>query len=99
MNESGAAWQPTLKCDAVGCDHVEEIEALTEDLIGKPCPKCGADLLTREDYTQGAALEAMMNALLKGIPAVKPGPGIVQVNVGVHDGEFTMRVKPSKGDA
>lgn len=38
-----------LKCDAPGCDHVEDVEAISRDLIGKPCPKCGADLLTAAD--------------------------------------------------
>ena len=46
-----------LKCDATGCYYVETIPELTAALIGKPCPKCGANLLTTEDY------EAWQNAL------------------------------------
>jgi predicted RNA-binding Zn-ribbon protein involved in translation (DUF1610 family) len=38
-----------LKCDAPGCDHVESVEAISRDLIGFPCPKCGASLLTADD--------------------------------------------------
>lgn len=39
-----------LKCDAPGCDHRELFGELTADLIGKPCPKCGASLLTQHDF-------------------------------------------------
>jgi hypothetical protein len=39
-----------LKCDAPGCDHIESHGVLVAEMIDKPCPKCGANLLTREDY-------------------------------------------------
>jgi hypothetical protein len=37
-----------LKCDAPGCDYREELVIPSVDLVGKPCPKCGASLLTEE---------------------------------------------------
>ena len=37
-----------LQCDEEDCDHVETVEALTSGLVGKLCPKCGANLLTAE---------------------------------------------------
>ena len=41
-----------LKCDVVGCGYEDEtIEADDYvNLIGTKCPKCGASLLTQEDY-------------------------------------------------
>lgn len=49
-----------LKCDAAGCDYLDETAVPDEALIGKLCPKCGANLLTAEDmayvrFLQGAA--------------------------------------------
>ena len=34
-----------LQCDADGCGHHETVPEISRDLIGKPCPKCGANLL------------------------------------------------------
>jgi len=41
-----------LRCDNKDCDYIDEtINADDyEKLIGLPCPKCNASLLTREDY-------------------------------------------------
>lgn len=38
-----------LQCDADGCGHHETVPEISRDLIGKPCPKCGANLLTEAD--------------------------------------------------
>jgi hypothetical protein len=41
-----------LKCDTRGCDFRDD-EVTFEQYpksIGRPCPKCGASLLTQEDY-------------------------------------------------
>jgi len=42
-----------LKCDAPSCDFRQEGIRLTYDAIiantGRPCPKCGANLLTEDD--------------------------------------------------
>jgi hypothetical protein len=41
-----------IKCDAEGCDYYDR--TATPDryvyYLNKPCPKCGANLLTKEDY-------------------------------------------------
>ena len=42
-----------IKCDNAKCDHYEEVDF--EDYpkyVNKPCPKCGDNLLTREDYNK-----------------------------------------------
>ncbi|MCW2275107.1 hypothetical protein GJ654_10265 [Rhodoblastus acidophilus] len=38
-----------LHCDACGYD-LPEPQPFTEALIGTPCPKCGADMLTESDF-------------------------------------------------
>lgn len=41
-----------LMCDSPACGHMLAEGEVTwgEHLIGHPCPKCGSDMLTREDY-------------------------------------------------
>ena len=39
-----------LNCDADGCGHVESVGKITADMVNMPCPKCGANLLTEEDW-------------------------------------------------
>ncbi len=49
-----------IQCDAEGCDYStdegawgdtpEEIKATSETYLNKPCPKCGAPLLTQADH-------------------------------------------------
>jgi hypothetical protein len=39
-----------LKCDAVGCDYRDNtVKFSYKAYINKPCPKCGANLLTEAD--------------------------------------------------
>ena len=39
-----------LKCDEKGCVHQEYHAEIAPEQIGKPCPRCGASLLTQEDF-------------------------------------------------
>lgn len=41
-----------LKCDEENCMHQEYHVRIEEEQIGKPCPRCGASLLTQEDYAR-----------------------------------------------
>lgn len=45
-----------LVCDAEGCDHRQDVDDITADMIGTPCPKCGANLLTEQDYRTFSAM-------------------------------------------
>ena len=87
-----------LVCDEATCDHREEIEALTEDLIGKECPKCGADLLTREDYEVGKRMQAAIDVLrdLGIAKGATEGGGDVLMSVNPHAGELNISLKPTK---
>lgn len=44
--------QQGLKCDAAGCDYTYVFNKVDtyEKYLNAPCPKCGANLLTQEDY-------------------------------------------------
>lgn len=80
-----------LKCDAPGCDHLETHGSLCESMVGKPCPKCGANLLTADDYAAWLAFlpqyEAMKAAgILLDAPADTPREQCVTFRH--HDGRM-----------
>jgi hypothetical protein len=41
-----------IKCDTVGCGYKDDSVTFNQykDYVGRPCPKCGANLLTVKDY-------------------------------------------------
>lgn len=86
-----------LICDAPKCDHLEPIEALTEDMIGKACPSCGANLLTREDFEAASKMEAAFNLLKSaGILTDEDSEDAVELRVNPHAGGLNMSIKPHK---
>ena len=78
-----------LKCDAAGCDHVESPEEYTAALVGKTCPKCGAVILTQEDYDDSLPTFEFMQAL--------KDTGIFDLR-GLDDPGVWLMVNPHKGD-
>jgi hypothetical protein len=78
-----------LHCDACGYTAESAVE-LTADLIGTPCPQCGANLLTHDGYDRARALWATVSAIADHLdperkhiqfPAVgaPPRPGTVRL--------------------
>ena len=47
MTEQGMAF---LQCNSPGCKHVEFHKVLTQEHVNKPCPRCGANLMTPEEF-------------------------------------------------
>lgn len=84
-----------LQCDADGCDHKEFVEAITEDMVGKECPKCGESLLTKEDFEMFAPLMQTKKILQDlGLIADERTPEHVErVSVSVHCHENTVTIK------
>lgn len=39
-----------IQCDNPSCDYNDADIEVTKDIIDTPCPKCGENLLTEEDY-------------------------------------------------
>lgn len=84
-----------LKCDAEGCDHREDVGRITAEMVGKECPKCGSNLLTKSDWDVYSSFQAGMDALeAAGIKlradAGTPEDGRVSVNY--HDGQINIRL-------
>jgi len=86
----------SLKCDAAGCDHVEPVPEITADLIGTPCPKCGANLLTEEDHAAGLEIQAMVALINEAIGPVDVPDEVVRTATAVsfnpHKGSLTIKV-------
>lgn len=87
-----------LHCDACGYD-LPERRAFTADLIGTPCPKCGADMLTRSDYEKTARMFRALdwiNRIFGPIFGVRvsdlpKGKMVDTVSVHMHDDTTTIK--------
>ncbi len=55
--------QSGIKCDNPECDFRDDEvkEEDYKDWLDRPCPKCGANLLTQEDYENSLKFEAAVN--------------------------------------
>lgn len=90
-----------LKCDEPGCDHREFIGDLTRDLIGKPCPKCGANLLTKSDYKLGRRVGFMLKVMRffgmvkEANPDGSIPAGYESVDINPHNNKVTIKEKTS----
>ncbi len=82
-----------LKCDAAGCDHFE-MTAVTIDVVDKPCPKCGANLCTKEDFVLFKSLSAASEAATAVILRDDPEAQLDLVATNVSNGR--IRIAPGK---
>lgn len=59
-----------IKCDNPGCDFQDRSVKLEEykEWLNKPCPKCGANLLTRTDLVAVAALGIFVDLFNFDVP-------------------------------
>lgn len=81
-----------LKCDAAGCNHVENVAAITEEMVDKPCPVCGANLLTREDWEAWKPFQALLSAV-ESIAGSQPDQGDrTALRVGLHGAKTTIEI-------
>lgn len=79
-----------LKCDADGCGHVEDVEAITEQHVGMACPACGANLLTEADWQAWKPIQALL-AAVEGVAASQPDQGErTAVRIGLHGAKTTI---------
>lgn len=91
-----------LKCDADDCDHMETVEAISADLIDKPCPKCGANLLTEADC---AVWLAYVRPGIEFATAVglmidrQPETDQALLRIGLHENTLTTTVVPEAATA
>jgi len=101
-----------LKCDNPNCDWIDESIGFDgiEEWINRPCPKCGENLLTFDDYKRfKASLEAIeivnflseseimeLAALFPGDNAIKDVPGYADIENLPKDSKVVMSIETHK---
>ncbi len=94
-----------LRCDAPGCDHAESIDVTDRppgpEYVNKPCPKCGANLLTARDHADYLVFHAMMmrvNAAVgpmsdAEVAAAEAAGDVHDITVNPHAGDLNLEVR------
>ena len=84
-----------LKCDTVGCSHQEVLDKIHSEYINKPCPICGENLLTLQDYQAFLKVKKSYQVLidmgfLKYASIDETNNGTSLVNINPHDGKVII---------
>lgn len=69
MDKTVKATISGIKCDAEGCDYREDIQSEDySEWVDRPCPDCGANLLTEADFKLIQALLDVTSAINEIFP-------------------------------
>lgn len=83
-----------LKCDNEACGIRHDVGTITEGMIGMPCPECGSDMLTQDDWDfYKTSIRPMMHlsvALGLSRPADADTPPEMRMSVNSHNGEIRI---------
>jgi hypothetical protein len=82
-----------LNCDAPGCGHVEEVGTITGEMVGMPCPSCGANLLAEEDWQAWQPIQAIMRAAEKMSEKHGEVTGKASLGVSLKGGTTTIKIE------
>lgn len=85
-----------LQCDTKGCDHIEKTPDYGPQYIGMPCPKCGANLLTQEDFDAAQPMYAAIEILKKmGLVGgeIEQGKEYTALSLGHHNGKTKIEME------
>jgi len=89
-----------IKCDNKECDF-KDMSVLFEDYdkwLNRPCPKCGCNLLTEQDYEVTKTLVELVGAINESPLEVPDDEELVKVTVD-FDGTGKVLFNVKKGDA
>lgn len=95
MNKIVHLTDMSLLCDA--CGHTMLVADHGPHLIGTPCPECGADMLTQQDYDDGVRLLEQIeqiNSLFGFLGSETPSEDASVVGLNPHDGALNIRIEP-----
>lgn len=85
-----------LRCDTTACGYSEALDRpIDKSMVGRACPRCGAVMLTAQDF---AAAKVAMQRLAALAPSAEQEASLVAVGQGhfaVRDGAVTLDVKPT----
>lgn len=89
-----------LQCDAPGCGYVTPNDLpFDKALIGMPCPKCGASLLTEDGFNTMSKLlkvvdiaNTIFGPIFGKVPSAKNKAAFEPVKVHYHDGNWNIKL-------
>ena len=81
-----------LKCDNPECDYVNMDIPRNEyeKWVNKPCPKCGENLLTEEDYMKSQFLESLIDMVNEMNLDIDPDEPQATMTVDVHNNKIEI---------
>jgi hypothetical protein len=85
-----------IRCDNPECDYKDmSVEADDfKDWLNKPCPECGANLLTQADYDNVVGLIELAKLMNQFCPKVSDDEKIVKVKVEMNGtGEMDFKLQ------
>ncbi len=87
--------QGGIICDNPKCDFKDSTVTDFPSYINKPCPKCGENLLTQEDFEAHEKMIAMVTLLNEVLPPVTPEDekDMSHMSVHYHAGKLTIETK------
>lgn len=89
-----------LKCDAENCGHVEQVGKITADMVGMPCPVCGSNLLTEEDWVAWQPISELLDVVNRlGGSGVAGVGDKMSLRVGLHGPKTTIEFDRSTESA
>lgn len=75
-----------IKCDALGCDYIDPAAVDPAKFLNVPCPKCGANLLTPEDFDAIRMVKALAALISAELPMAEDDTEHITVAVSNMDG-------------
>ena len=85
-----------IKCDSKDCDYDEPniVADKYSEWLNKPCPECGANLLTQADYDAVEMLMLVTEKINKYCPQSEEGDKTATVSIGMDGtGKMDFRMK------
>lgn len=90
-----------IKCDNKACDYSNP-DVSADDYINwlnKPCPKCGANLLTLEDFETVTRMIHLVNTMNRLLPEAEEGTEMVGIPIDMDgSGEIIINGERMKND-
>ncbi len=82
-----------IRCDNPNCDYVNDSVKIEDykDWVNKPCPKCGANLLTEEDFYNVNLLFSVVD-LCNEIP-----PDLLDINSHPDEKKMSFKIDVHNG--
>ncbi|MET3505476.1 hypothetical protein [Halalkalibacter oceani] len=85
-----------IKCDTKDCDYNDDSVKVEEysEWLNKPCPKCGGNLLTQDDYDNVRMMINLTNVLNAVLPTPTEDEEFFNIKVDMNGtGKIDMKIE------